>query len=145
MKFLFGFITCLVVIIGARFAWVRYTNVPFVSESVGAATTAIDKVVPFVAGAMQSGSTSSQPVSSNVGVPTTLPGTTDAPAKKDWLTPGQRSALSAFGISESSLPKELTPTMEACFVGAIGAERVAAVKAGATPTIIEMGKSAKCL
>jgi len=78
------------------------------------------------------------------GVPTTLPGTEAAPAA-DWLTPPQRALLATFGIDESALPATLSPELEACFVDAIGRERVDAIKAGETPTFVEGAKAVGCL
>ncbi len=70
---------------------------------------------------------------------------TAAPIKHDWLSPEQRRTLSKLGIDESKLPAELTPELEACFVTALGETRVAAIKAGDSPTVVEGMKAVTCL
>ncbi|MFM2339677.1 MAG: hypothetical protein RLZZ360_313 [Candidatus Parcubacteria bacterium] len=63
----------------------------------------------------------------------------------DWLSPEQRRLLSKLGIDEAKLPKTLTPELEACFIETIGKDRVAAIKAGDAPTVVEGMKAMTCL
>jgi hypothetical protein len=71
------------------------------------------------------------------GTPTTI--------QRDWLSPEQRRLLSKLGIDESQLPTTLTPELEACLVEAVGETRVAAIKAGDAPTVVEGMKAMTCL
>ncbi len=75
---------------------------------------------------------------------TMVPATTPT-VEADWLSPEQRRTLSKLGIDESRLPSTLTPELEACFVKAIGEERVQAIKAGDSPTVVEGMKAVTCL
>jgi len=61
------------------------------------------------------------------------------------LNESQESALETFGIDPASLPSEITPEQEACFIEAIGADRVEEIKAGDTPTATEIFKGRGCL
>lgn len=74
-----------------------------------------------------------------------LPAAAPASSRQDWLSPEQRRTLSMLGIDEAKLPEALTPELEACFVTAIGETRVAAIKAGDSPTVVEGMKAMTCL
>ena len=82
-----------------------------------------------------------------------LPGTTTdatesavpAPAANPTLSPAQTQALEAVGLDPASVPSSITPEQEACFVAALGAARVAEIKAGDTPTPQEFFAARHCL
>ncbi|MDO8669090.1 MAG: hypothetical protein Q7K65_02245 [Candidatus Buchananbacteria bacterium] len=65
--------------------------------------------------------------------------------KNPLLTPSQESTLEKIGIDPSKLPSEITPAMEDCFTAKLGADRVAAIKAGASPSLIDFAKAKSCL
>lgn len=122
-----------------------YTSMPSRGEVMDFATGAMDSLpeaADVITGSLVPDAGTSGDVSSET--PTTLP-TTEAPTPADWLTPGQRQTLAALGIDEADLPATLTPALEACLVDKLGADRVAEVKAGETPTVIEGMKAATCL
>jgi pyruvate/2-oxoglutarate dehydrogenase complex dihydrolipoamide acyltransferase (E2) component len=60
------------------------------------------------------------------------------------LSPEQEATLRSFGIDPAKLPSEITPDMETCFTGILGAERVAEIKAGKDPTIVEFLQARSC-
>jgi hypothetical protein len=57
----------------------------------------------------------------------------DPTDKHPNLTASQEDALELIGVDPGVLPSEITREQEACFVAKLGAERVLAIKAGATP------------
>ena len=61
------------------------------------------------------------------------------------VTAAQKQALIKYGISSSSVPATISVTQEACFVKVLGAERVAEIKGGAVPSLIEFAKAKGCL
>ena len=61
------------------------------------------------------------------------------------LSDAQKSALQAFGIDISTIPSYITPQQEACFVAALGADRVAEIKGGAVPNAIDFFKAKACI
>jgi len=61
------------------------------------------------------------------------------------LTQGQKNALQLIGIDPTVLPKQLTPEMEKCFVNEFGQARVDEIKAGDTPTPLEVLTGKNCL
>lgn len=61
------------------------------------------------------------------------------------LSDEQRATLTTMGIDPESIPTEITPEQEACFVDILGAERVAEIKAGASPSASEMFRVRNCL
>lgn len=65
--------------------------------------------------------------------------------KNSALSPAQEKALETFGIDPESVPSSFTPEQEACFTQALGAERVAQIKGGDTPTAAEYFKAKGCL
>lgn len=65
--------------------------------------------------------------------------------KNPALSPAQEKTLETFGIDPATVPSEITPEQEACFVQILGAERVAEIKAGDTPTATEFFKAKGCL
>lgn len=90
--------------------------------------------------------TSSQPTFiQNVG---TNPATTNTNSTADanpMLSAEQEAALRTFGIDPATVPSTITPEAEACFVAAIGAERVAQIKAGDSPSATEFFKAKGCI
>lgn len=82
------------------------------------------------------------PVTPSDTVPT--PSTTSAQGNPA-LNASQAVALETFGIDPAALPSEITPEQEACFTAELGAERVAEIKAGATPTAGEIFAARGCL
>lgn len=81
----------------------------------------------------------------NEAVPVAQSDNTSTQVSADWLSGEQRRMLAQLGIDESKLPTTLTPELEACFNKAIGENRVAAIKAGDTPTLVEGMKAVTCL
>ncbi|MFA6105367.1 MAG: hypothetical protein WC725_02080 [Patescibacteria group bacterium] len=75
---------------------------------------------------------------------TTKAGTTTT-VKNPLINAQQEAALKAVGIDPAKLPTTITPAMEACFTAALGAQRVAEIKAGAAPTPVDMFKAKGCL
>jgi hypothetical protein len=61
------------------------------------------------------------------------------------LTPAQEDALRLVGINPDVLPATITPEQESCFVQKLGTERVAAIKGGETPTVVEILVAKDCL
>lgn len=73
-------------------------------------------------------------------------GTSGASSDEHPLLSGsQEKALETFGIDPASVPSEITPEQEACFVSILGEARVAEIKAGATPTMAEYLKAKGCI
>lgn len=65
--------------------------------------------------------------------------------KNPALSESQERALSTFGIDPSSVPTEITPEMEACFIAKLGEARVAEIKAGASPNAGDFFKAQACI
>lgn len=61
------------------------------------------------------------------------------------LSASQEKALETFGIDPATVPSEITPEQEACFIDALGADRVAEIKAGDSPTATEYFKAKDCI
>lgn len=63
------------------------------------------------------------------------------------LSDTQKKALEAVGINPATLPSpsSITPAQEACFTQKLGATRVAEIKAGATPSAVEIFTAKACL
>ena len=61
------------------------------------------------------------------------------------LSPAQQAALETIGIDADSLPSEVTPEQEACFVDVLGEARVAEISAGDSPTATEFFRARHCL
>lgn len=61
------------------------------------------------------------------------------------LSESQEDILETFGIDVSSLPRELTPEMEQCFIDKLGQERVNEILEGATPNVIDFFKAKSCI
>lgn len=69
----------------------------------------------------------------------------DPTDKHPNLTTSQEDALELIGVDPGVLPSEITPLQEACFITKLGAERVVAIKAGATPEVLEIFKAKECM
>lgn len=65
--------------------------------------------------------------------------------KKPVLNEAQEAALETVGINPAAVPTEVTPEQEACAIEALGAERVAEIKAGAAPTPADIFAVRGCL
>lgn len=61
------------------------------------------------------------------------------------LDASQEAMLRSFGIDPASLPSEITPTMEACFVDKLGQARVDEIVGGDSPTASELMTARSCL
>lgn len=65
--------------------------------------------------------------------------------KHPLLTPSQEATLEKIGVDPAKLPTSITPAMEACFVEKLGADRVNEIKAGGSPSAIDLFKAKSCL
>jgi len=65
--------------------------------------------------------------------------------KNPLLNEGQEEALQGIGVDPGKLPSEITPQMEECFTEKLGAERVAEIQAGDSPSPLEFFKAQSCL
>ncbi|HZJ42088.1 MAG TPA: hypothetical protein VFD51_03750 [Patescibacteria group bacterium] len=61
------------------------------------------------------------------------------------LNDSQESMLKSAGINPASLPREITPELEACVVDKIGEARTREIVAGATPSVSEVIQAQTCL
>jgi hypothetical protein len=61
------------------------------------------------------------------------------------LSESQEEMLEAFGVDVSTLPSELTPEMEECFIEKLGEQRVNEIIGGATPNIFDFLKAKSCI
>jgi hypothetical protein len=64
--------------------------------------------------------------------------------KNPLLSPAQEKTLQTFGIDPSTLPTQITPEMEQCFIAKLGSARVEAIKSGSTPTAAEFYAARSC-
>lgn len=101
---------------------------------IGGGIYAYVKLKPFLA--------SSSAVNTNQEVTNTNQTPID---KNPLLTPSQETTLEQIGIDPAKLPTTITPAMEACFIEKLGLDRVNAIKAGASPTTIDLFKVQSCL
>jgi hypothetical protein len=69
----------------------------------------------------------------------------DSTDKHPALNEQQEAALEVFGIDPATLPNQISPDQEACFVEKLGAERVAEIKAGEAPTATDFFTARNCL
>lgn len=65
--------------------------------------------------------------------------------KHPALSATQERALEVVGIDPAKVPTTITPEQEACFTETLGAERVAEIKAGASPSATEIFKARECV
>lgn len=61
------------------------------------------------------------------------------------LSSAQIDALVNLGIDPAAVPSSISAEQEACFVAALGAERVEEIKAGAVPSAFELLKAESCM
>ena len=61
------------------------------------------------------------------------------------LSGPQKQALVGLGIDPAAVPTIISPEQETCFVTALGAPRVAEIKAGAVPNALEFAKAKSCI
>ena len=84
--------------------------------------------------------------SPQVSVPTDKTKNTDTTTSKpSLLNPAQEKALKTMGVDPAALPTSISPAQEQCFIDALGAARVNEIKAGGTPTPIDLFKAKSCL
>lgn len=65
--------------------------------------------------------------------------------KNPLLNQSQENNLEAIGIAPESLPSEITPAMQVCFVEKLGAERAQEIADGDSPTAMDYIKAKSCL
>lgn len=61
------------------------------------------------------------------------------------LNESQENTLEAIGVEPESLPTEITPAMQVCFVEKLGAERAQEIADGDSPTPGDYLKAKACL
>lgn len=86
----------------------------------------------------------SQTESANTSTSVSNPKTSDSGVKA-LLTPEQQKLLDAAGVDVNKLPKEITPELKACAEAKLGKERLAALKAGAQPTLSDLLVAKGCI
>lgn len=84
--------------------------------------------------------TNSAPASANTDTQSTTTVSTGG-----GLSEGQKNALELVGIDPAVLPERLTPEQEKCFVSEFGQTRVDEIKAGDSPTALEVLAGKHCL
>jgi len=65
--------------------------------------------------------------------------------KHSLLNEEQEKLLETIGVDVESLPTQLTPEMEACFIETLGAERVKEIIEGDSPGSMDFFKAKGCL
>lgn len=65
--------------------------------------------------------------------------------KNPLLNADQEKTLESLGVDVGKLPKEITPSMEACFIEKLGASRAAELVGGATPSAMDLFKAGSCI
>lgn len=65
--------------------------------------------------------------------------------KNPLLNEVQEKALEGVGINPKTLPTQITPEQESCFIQTIGIDRVTQIKAGDLPTATEFLRARDCL
>jgi hypothetical protein len=97
------------------------------------------------------GSGTNTPVQNQQTTRTTQNTTNNTPAREQTLdknpvlNQNQEAALEAVGIDPTNIPTQVSPEQELCFENTIGEARVAAIKAGGTPTALEIFAARNCL
>lgn len=125
----FGLLTCV------AYLWVAdpWGIKPFIMSN-GSASSMQSTNTPFTG--KEAG------VGANLDTTTT---TSDPNDKNPNLNSSQEDALKLIGIDPAALPTSITPKQEVCFTEKLGIERVTAIKAGATPEVVELFKAKECL
>ncbi len=65
--------------------------------------------------------------------------------KNPLLSADQEKALENIGVNVESLPQELTPAMQACFVQKLGENRTKEIVSGSAPSAVDFFKAKDCL
>lgn len=65
--------------------------------------------------------------------------------KNPLLNESQENTLEAIGVDPQSLPSEITPAMQVCFVEKLGAERAQEIADGDSPNAMDYIKAKSCL
>ncbi|MBP9760433.1 MAG: hypothetical protein KBD24_03675 [Candidatus Pacebacteria bacterium] len=65
--------------------------------------------------------------------------------KNPALNIAQERALETVGIDPAKVPSKITPEQEKCFTEKLGAERVAEIKGGASPSTTEIFTARSCI
>lgn len=65
--------------------------------------------------------------------------------KHPLLNSEQEKTLTSIGIDPASLPTQISPEQEQCFITALGIEKVNAIKAGQVPDAMDIFKSRDCV
>lgn len=65
--------------------------------------------------------------------------------KNTLLSADQEKALENIGVNVESLPQELTPAMQACFVQKLGENRTKEIVSGSAPSAVDFFKAKDCL
>ena len=65
--------------------------------------------------------------------------------KHPLINESQEKALETVGIDPAGLPTEVTAEQEACFIEILGETRVNEIKAGATPSAVEVFRAKDCI
>jgi len=81
----------------------------------------------------------------NITLSPTEESTEESNDKHPFLTESQEKILETFGVDVSTLPNELTPEMEECFIEKLGEQRVNEIIGGATPNPLDFFKAKSCL
>lgn len=77
-----------------------------------------------------------------------VPVTTESAAVTDKhpaLSSEQETALESLGVDPASIPRSVSPEQEACFEQVLGVTRVAEIKAGSVPSVVEVLSARDCL
>lgn len=64
--------------------------------------------------------------------------------KNPLMNESQEAVLESIGVNPSDLPAEITPSMEECFIGKLGEERVEEIIQGGSPTVYEFLRASDC-
>ncbi|HKK54142.1 MAG TPA: hypothetical protein VJ926_01335 [Patescibacteria group bacterium] len=65
--------------------------------------------------------------------------------KNSALSAEQEAQLESIGVDPATVPSEVTPEMEDCFIQKLGEERVREIEDGSSPTALELIKAKPCL
>jgi len=85
------------------------------------------------------------PTTTKTGETTKATTTEETNDKHPLLSENQEKILETFGVDVSTLPSELTPEMEECFIEKLGEQTVNEIIGGATPNPIDFFKAKSCL
>ncbi|MDP2692604.1 MAG: hypothetical protein Q8O88_03110 [bacterium] len=61
------------------------------------------------------------------------------------ISPEQAKILKSIGVNPDTLPTEMTPELEKCLIGKVGAVRADEIVKGAEPTPLDFLKASSCL